>query len=735
VEKVRDASKIDEDKLRNILEDDIDRSENYYNALVKTQRERGYIAYYGQRLGNEQEGRSNHISKDVFNSVEQSKSMVVETFTANKQAVYFPPRNPDDYLLSELANSYVNYVFYNLNKGEKIIEDVAHDALVAKKGVCKVWWNVATKYSDETFQEITAEELEALQVQEDVIDIQAEAVMKEVPDQVKIQQFQQQMQSDPNFAQENQTEFIKLQKNPPMRQMEVYSGEVKRELDVSGVKMEVVAPEDFLIDPYAKSLKSFDFVAQRNMIARSDLFEMGFDPADIEKVKSDDREGLGWYLQEKQARTDFDQSYDYFERNAATLDREKVVLYECYRKIDLNGDGISELYQIMYCGGVIMSVEQVGELPFYDFDCFPIPHKFYGLSYPDVLFDIQKSKSTIERQIIDNMALTNNTRYIADLGFVRNPRDLVDSRIGGVINVTNMDAVRPMPIATLNPQAFSVIEMLEVDKELATGITRLNQGMNQDVVSKQNSSNLIEAMASSGSRRSTKLVKDFADQFLKPLFHAIYRLGQRYESKEKVFRVHGNYVKAEPSDFVERTDLEIEVALTTEEQKKKAQDLLMLHTTLTQSAPQLALNYGPSQQYFLFQKMMTFMGIDCREQVLLSPASPEYQQASQQQQQQQQQEQEKADAVFQADLQQKNVGAQAMGTQAQAEMIKAQAQAQKGMMTANSEKDIDEEKMNLSWRKQDWDEEMDQKNFVLDKMKLEKDFKEIELKAKTGSGI
>ena len=56
--------------------------------------------------------------------------------------------------------------------------------------------------------------------------------------------------------------------------------------------------------------------------------------------------------------------------------------------------------------------------------------------------------------------ITNNPRYMVTKGGLTNPRELIDNRVGGLVNVTSPDAIAPMPQASLNPFVFQTLEAL-----------------------------------------------------------------------------------------------------------------------------------------------------------------------------------------------------------------------------------------------------------------------------------
>ena len=51
-------------------------------------------------------------------------------------------------------------------------------------------------------------------------------------------------------------------------------------------------------------------------------------------------------------------------------------------------------------------------------------------------------------------------------GGLTNPRELIDNRVGGLVNVTRPDAIAPLPQAPLNPFVFQTLQkLLDQDAE------------------------------------------------------------------------------------------------------------------------------------------------------------------------------------------------------------------------------------------------------------------------------
>jgi len=719
-----------------------------------------YYYYYGDELGNELPNRSTYVSKDVLSTVEGIKALILETFEAHKNICYFPPLNKNDYFKAKEATAYANHVFYVENQGHKILMDVAHDGLVAKTGVIKTYWNESQKTDTLNFDKISEEEYQLLKnspieiVNEDVRpekDPKAIEKFQQMQQQAQ-QQIQQLMQAaqrpqpeqapqqpgqppSPQTGPDPQQAIVQIQQQ--LQQIEqqipnVYSGSVTYTIDNSSVKIEVVPPEDFLISRNATCLEDADVISHRKLVTKSFLIEFGFPWDMINEIKGVETFDL-LTDNEKSARNSFDGTDQTFLNGKTnTKEMEKVVLYEIYKKIDIEGTGIAKLYKAFYCGKKLLSYEETQDIPFHVFQPYPISHKFYGMSVYDIIKHVQMAKSVIQRQIIDNLVLTNNSRFVADLGFIRNVRDLVENKPGSVIDTTNIDAIKAFPIAPMNPDTFNILNMVEDDKVSITGFSKLAQGMDPSAISNQNSYNLVQSQTNAGNRRPMMIAKNLALDCLAQVMKRIYLLGKTYETKEKMIEIGGDYVQVNPQTFIFRDLVRVNVALTPDEQIKQSQSLMSLHQMFMQS-PALQLNYGTNQQYFLLQKVMEFMNIDCRDFVLLNPQSPEYQQASQAQQQSQQQQQQLMEQMQKLEMQVKQTQSQLFSTQSQVEVQKVQIQDQHNQLKLQLEAKNDAKKSDLDLRKQEHQENVDFAEIELKKSELKIKDKQVEKGASGGS--
>ena len=92
------------------------------------------------------------------------------------------------------------------------------------------------------------------------------------------------------------------------------------------------------------------------------------------------------------------------------------------------------------------------------------------MSVADTVKDIQLIKSTIVRNILDNMYLTNNARYAVLAGQVELD-DLLSSRPGGIVRMRSPNAVTPLPTPQMSGDAFRMVQYLDQVREERSGVS------------------------------------------------------------------------------------------------------------------------------------------------------------------------------------------------------------------------------------------------------------------------
>lgn len=686
------ATDINEKELLATLENSINSADSYAESEIGEQRNKGHSYYYGKPLGNERPGRSQHVSMDVFDAVESVKAMLMETFTADRNVCRFEAQTAEDFVPAKMATALTNYIFYRENNGSKVLHDVIHDALIAKTGIVKRYYKNYYEYEEETFEGLDEASFSMLASDPAVtiMEIAEEAVMAQVQD-----------------PQTGETVAI---------QQTMYSGEIARKIDKSKVCIEVIPPEDFLITPRATDENDADFCSHRTSRTRGELLSEGYDPETVAKLQEDKD-----LHEDGSLGRDSVDNYRHDDADEVDDDRKYVTIYESYLKKYRSDLKKCVYLKVLHSRSTMLDVEMVSEKPFRYFTPFPLPHRFHGMSLADVLCDIQKTQSSLKRGVVDHTFMTNTSRFIANLSLVKNPRDLLDNRVGAVIDVNSPNpesVVRPMPMPNLSGTVFQAIESLETEKEARSGMSRMARGMDSTVVSKQNSSDLITQFMNASNRRIMVMARNLAENFLKPLMFDLYKLAVENEKQEKMVQLDGQFVPVNPQFLGDRTEMTVAVALTPEEQAQEAQMLLSLDQQFTMNPqdPSLGGMYGASQRHAMLSRAFELLNIKSADMYLFNPNSPEFQQMQQQQQQSQQEAElkQQQQLEFNADITSRQVSV--MEGQLELDIMKEQ---HKMVLETQKQEHVEEEKdsrLLMAVEKQNHDMEMSEKELALEKV-------------------
>ena len=555
------ADKVTELELKNIIGQEINNSMGYMGGNLSAQRKKSLEYYMGEPLGTEIDGRSQVVSTDVADTVETILPNLLKIFTASDQTVKCEPQKAEDVALAEQATNYINYIFNKDNPGFSILYTWFKDALIEKNGIVKVYWDESEKVEQETYENLNEQEYQILINNDDVEVVEEESFVDE--------KAKEQLEQIKALA-EAQGQLMEDIPTPKL-----YNCIIKRTSSSGKVKIENIPPEEFLIQKSAKSIEDADFVAHRVLKTRSDLIQMGFDRDIVDDLPTQNTVTMN---DERLARfADIDESPLHDAPDESTQDIE---IYECYVKIDMDGDGISELRKVIVAGGnanTILENMPCDFIPFCSLTPVPMPHRFYGRSVSELVEDVQLVKSTVMRQLLDNMYLTNNNRVAIMDGMV-NLDDLLTSRPGGVVRTKQppSQVMLPMQNQTISQQAFPLLEYLDTVRETRTGVTRYSQGLDADALNKTATG--VNTLMSQSQMRMELIARVFAETGIKDLFRRIFELTVKYQNKERIVELNNKFVPVSPTEWKNRYNISINVGLGA---GSKDQQIVMLNNILS----------------------------------------------------------------------------------------------------------------------------------------------------------
>ena len=544
---------MDEAELSSLLQRQIQSATGYLGGELTEQRREAMDAYMGEPLGNEIEGRSQVVSSDVLDVVESVMPDIMQIFTSSDEAVEFAPKGEGDEEVAQQATDYVNHIWNVDNEGFLIYHDLFKDALLQKNGVGKAWWDENPGETRSTHTGLDADQVSLILDADGVEVIEHEEYWPE-----KTQEFLEENGIDPD-SEEAEALF------PPDMQLagKLHDLTVKRKIPPR-IVVENVAPENFLVSRRASSLDDAPFVCHWEEVTESELIEDGYDP---EQIKDIPNESENEFNDERVSRFN---NEDEFPFNEQPLDRStrRIVVYECYVRIDMDDDGIAELRKIKVAGPAYevlrfkdgtLDDEPVHDHPFFSVTPIRMPHKFFGRSLADLCMDIYKIKTSLWRSLLDNVYNVNNAR-----AFISNKvslDDYLDNKVGAPVRVDDNTAhghAVPLVTPSIGNHIYPALEYIDTVRETRTGINRLGQGLDPDALNSTASG--INQLLGRSQQRVLLIAQVFAHG-VRDAFKKILKLSVMHQDKPRVVRLRGEWVEVDPRAWDADMDVNVNVGL------------------------------------------------------------------------------------------------------------------------------------------------------------------------------
>jgi predicted GNAT family acetyltransferase len=635
---------MDEGTLKGILDAEIDNAIGFIESETTDDRRKALEYYNRYDYGNEVEGRSQIVTGEVAEVVDGALPQLLRIFTQSDEIVRFEPKGPGDEEKAKQATEYVNWVMNRDNDGVLLMHNWFKDALLQKNGIVKVYWDEKIDVSKEKYQNLTQDEVTML-----LNDPEVEVVNQKTTEVAPAGIDPMGMMIPPIFS---------------------YDVKLKKTKKTGKVIVENVPPEEFLISKKARTIADAPFVAHRKLTTRSELIAMGFEKDVVDNLPT---YADLTYNSENVAR--FDQGEQPGDQSSLDFSMQEIEVMEVYIKVDFDGDGIAELRKVTYAGSDILDNEEVDFVPFCSICPIPMPHKFFGHSLADRAVDIQLIKSTVTRQILDNLYMTNSPRMGVVEGQV-NLDDLLTVTANGIVRMKNTQAIIPLTVPPTASQSFPLLEYLDSVQAKRTGVSDQMNGLNPDVL--QNSTATAVAMMQSSAAGKVELIaRVFAETGVKDLFQKILQLLCKYQDKERIVRLRGKYVSIDPREWTNGFDISINVGLGTGNKQEQMAMIAMVLSKQEEILKTVGINNPLVSLTNYRQTLGRFIeaaGFKDSNEFFLE-ISPEQEQQMAQQSQQQGQQQDPAMQAYVAQMQAKmeadNAKAQ---NDIQISQVKAEAQ-------------------------------------------------------------
>lgn len=571
--------------LLSLVKADIADAEAYQQSIIQpTVRER-YNIYYADKEYYAHKfpilsKTSSLVSTDVADTIEWALPSLMKVFTGSDEVITIQGVTEEDDQNAEVMQSLLVYQLQRQNKFFPILYNWMKDALITGMGIIKCYWERTEGYTPETAQ-LNADALKLLaQTGVEITSVEGPDVMGDFT------------------VTWNSPYYIK---NSP--------------------KLENILVSEFLYSPDAKNLEDANFVAHRKKVTMSHLRQKEREGiyANVDMVHPNNGP-VSWITD--QVEDVIGDHYTPLHNNQQDKAREEVTIYECYTKIDFNNDGILEDMIITIAGDVILRAEPnyMGRHPFFSISPTKDPHRIWvKRSYAELIGELQDMKVALTRQIVQNIALTNDPKMILAEDSI-NISDYIEGRkvIRKKPGSSMGDVAMAMPVNQLSPQTFQFLEYLEGQKENRTGITRYNQGLDANSLNKTATG--ISAILGQSAQRLELVARMFAETGISELFRFMVSLNQKFVDQETVVRLTNKQLRISPDDLNGNFDLVVNAGISISTKESTIMTLQTMLTALMQTQAAGIPIVTPQNIYNLFKKWIESAGFKNYNDYVTDPA-------------------------------------------------------------------------------------------------------------------
>jgi len=590
---------VTDEQLLNVIDSGIQNSVGDWlnSSDLSYERQKSTYEYAGVPIGHlAPQGVSTIVDTSTTETVEAFAAILSDLFLNNQRLARFVPYNdtPGAFKQAKDASLLVNYCLFKQNNGWETLEAWMKTALLWKNGVIRWDYVEDYEYVFEEYDRITQTKLDTL-LAEDNIEIVGDL----------------NIENEINF--EGVTEFSYVDVR------------LRRTVNKSRVKIELIPPENFRISRDASSIETADFVGVQNTFTRSEIRKMW--PEIAEDMSEDDWNEIGdggfavaTRFNDDVAARKLVTGQEYWSGSLSTetpleANRE-VTVTECWIRVDRDGDGIAELKHLIVAGTHILYEQDVDMVPLASLSPINIPFEFYGLSIADFTRSSTLASTAILRGFVENTYLTNYSPKLADPNVVdfsalqnMKPKQIIPT------NGNPAAAVQSLMPETISTGTVPLLEHLQTIKEQATGMSKAAQGLNDTLYVSGNSEQKIAAVQSASQKRIQHVARRFAETGFKRLCNGIYHTMRKCMNEKVSCNIAYNFAEIIPSELPYNLECEVFVDIGENSNLNKIQKLKSIGAEILPALNQqgAGMIIRPEAPAAIATQLLEAMGLDSND--------------------------------------------------------------------------------------------------------------------------
>ena len=304
------------------------------------------------------------------------------------------------------------------------------------------------------------------------------------------------------------------------------------------IVLDSVRRSAFLIHPHKTTIDGNVMVGERAYFTRSELVEMG-----IDKMVVDGLQAISRTVDEDDEYHTQDVNRE-FLRQAGSIDNpamEDVLVYMLYVRLDLDDDGVAELYHVMLSdsddglqssvtpghGYTILEMEEVSEVPYSAVRIERRAHVFDGYSIADDIIPIQRVKTVLLRETLDNIYWQNTPQPAVDRSALVDVDAVVNPQFGRPIFLKAgskvEQALQFTKVPFVGDKTLEMLDYMDKHAKERTGITDMSGGVDPSKFQEMSATG-ANIVSESGTAQAEMIIRTLSKGGIKKAFQGILRL-------------------------------------------------------------------------------------------------------------------------------------------------------------------------------------------------------------------
>ena len=582
---------LSDNEIVSILGAKIRRALNQDGGDISAVRIENLDYYLGKPFGNERDGYSKVVTREAFETVEWALPSILRVFLSGDQVVSYDPVGPEDEAEAEQQTDIANHYLLKENNGFLALHHWVKDCLLYPNGYIGLWIDEQAKTRVEKYEGISAQGLQM-----------AMTTLARKGDVEVI---------------EHSSQTVDTDQGP----LETFDVRIRVSWKDKKPRIEAVPPDELLVDSDCLSidLDEADMVARRVKKSYSQLVREGYDRKVLDAIGHPQDYS---FLDEKISRLFYsDEDPETDEEQDQSM--RSFWVHDVYLWIDVDGDGMAEFRHICIVGAEVLANEEVSYQPYIAMAAILLPHKHSGLSYVDVVKDLMEIKSTLWRQMLDNIYRLNVRRkYVGDafISDVAGTLDILMDATSEIIPARDNTAITEEMVQPIVSDILPVIQGMNDMQKIRSGVAP-ELSLDPNVLQQSTASAFGQAL-DQASQRIEMVVRIFAETGFKKLFQKVHQLLRENVDIPKMLRIRGKWIEVNPADWEERTNVSVNTGLGF---NRKEQKMGLIFQLIQLQKEALAIGLAdPEKIHNSLSKLVDAAGLGHVGEFFVDPKSPEY---------------------------------------------------------------------------------------------------------------